>query len=330
MVRYLGTPAEERHGGKELMARLGAFDGADAAMMMHPSNMNLMTMPCIASRRCGSDLSRPRRARLRHAVSRAERARRRGLGLSGDRPAAPAHPGQRAHPRHHHRGRHGAEHRAGARRLPLLRARRRRATNWRRSRRACRPASRPAPSPTGCRLETQLERRRLSRSQDQLADGRAVRAPGARAGPRLLPDEGHSARASPARPTWAMSATACRRSIRCSPWRRSGVIIHNPEFARWAASETGRRRGDRRRQGDGADRAAIDVRRRIAGSGARRFRGDGGIVEACRRQDRRQAAGADILMRMRGAAVRERRRTTSTLSPTPRRTIRGSSVSSSA
>ncbi len=48
VVRYLGTPAEESHGGKELMARHGAFEGADAAMMMHPSNMNLMTMPCIA------------------------------------------------------------------------------------------------------------------------------------------------------------------------------------------------------------------------------------------------------------------------------------------
>jgi amidohydrolase len=48
VVRYLGTPAEESHGGKELMARHGAFDGADAAMMIHPSNMNLMTMPCIA------------------------------------------------------------------------------------------------------------------------------------------------------------------------------------------------------------------------------------------------------------------------------------------
>jgi amidohydrolase len=47
-VRYLGTPAEEAHGGKELMARFGAFDGADGAMMVHPSNMNLMTMPCIA------------------------------------------------------------------------------------------------------------------------------------------------------------------------------------------------------------------------------------------------------------------------------------------
>lgn len=47
-VRYLGTPAEERYGGKEIMAREGAFNRCDAAMMIHPSNMNLVTMPCIA------------------------------------------------------------------------------------------------------------------------------------------------------------------------------------------------------------------------------------------------------------------------------------------
>ncbi len=47
-VRYLGTPAEERFGGKEIVAREGAFDGADAAMMIHPSNLNMVTMPCIA------------------------------------------------------------------------------------------------------------------------------------------------------------------------------------------------------------------------------------------------------------------------------------------
>jgi amidohydrolase len=47
-VRYLGTPAEERFGGKELMARAGAFDKADAAMMIHPANMDLVTMPCLA------------------------------------------------------------------------------------------------------------------------------------------------------------------------------------------------------------------------------------------------------------------------------------------
>src|SRR5690348_14863422 len=47
-VRYLGTPAEERFGGKEIIAREGAFEKVDAAMMIHPANMNLMTMPCIA------------------------------------------------------------------------------------------------------------------------------------------------------------------------------------------------------------------------------------------------------------------------------------------
>ena len=52
-VRYLGTPAEERYGGKEIMAREGAFDGVDAAMMIHPSNLNLITMPCIAIVGCG-------------------------------------------------------------------------------------------------------------------------------------------------------------------------------------------------------------------------------------------------------------------------------------
>lgn len=46
-VRYLGTPAEEQGGGKELMAQEGAFDGLDAAMMVHPAGVDLATMPCI-------------------------------------------------------------------------------------------------------------------------------------------------------------------------------------------------------------------------------------------------------------------------------------------
>ncbi len=47
-VRVLGTPAEEHGCGKELMAREGALDGVDAALMMHPSGVNLANMPCIA------------------------------------------------------------------------------------------------------------------------------------------------------------------------------------------------------------------------------------------------------------------------------------------
>jgi len=46
-VRLIGTPAEEKGGGKELMARAGAFEGVDAAMMIHPSGVNLTTMPSI-------------------------------------------------------------------------------------------------------------------------------------------------------------------------------------------------------------------------------------------------------------------------------------------
>ena len=49
-VRLLGTPAEERGGGKELMAREGAFKDTSMAMMIHPAGVNLSTMPtiCIA------------------------------------------------------------------------------------------------------------------------------------------------------------------------------------------------------------------------------------------------------------------------------------------
>ena len=46
-IRFLGTPAEEKGGGKELMAREGAFESVDAALMIHPAGVNLTTMPCI-------------------------------------------------------------------------------------------------------------------------------------------------------------------------------------------------------------------------------------------------------------------------------------------
>lgn len=46
-VKLLGTPAEETGGGKELMARAGAFAGIDAALMIHPAAVNLPAMPSI-------------------------------------------------------------------------------------------------------------------------------------------------------------------------------------------------------------------------------------------------------------------------------------------
>lgn len=49
-VRWLGTPAEERGCGKEIMARHGAFDGLCAAMMVHPAGVDAKSVrtSCIA------------------------------------------------------------------------------------------------------------------------------------------------------------------------------------------------------------------------------------------------------------------------------------------
>ncbi|MFZ4810579.1 MAG: M20 family metallopeptidase [Ilumatobacteraceae bacterium] len=47
-LRIMGTPAEEGGGGKILMARNGAFDGLDAAMMIHPADADLIRMDTIA------------------------------------------------------------------------------------------------------------------------------------------------------------------------------------------------------------------------------------------------------------------------------------------
>lgn len=47
-VVIMGTPAEEGGGGKILMARAGAFDGLDAALMVHPAGDDLARMGVIA------------------------------------------------------------------------------------------------------------------------------------------------------------------------------------------------------------------------------------------------------------------------------------------
>ena len=41
-VLVLGTPAEEGGGGKVLLADGGAFEGVDAAMMVHPAGADLL------------------------------------------------------------------------------------------------------------------------------------------------------------------------------------------------------------------------------------------------------------------------------------------------
>jgi amidohydrolase len=47
-VKVMGTPAEEGGGGKILMLERGAFEGVDAAMMVHPAPMEMDRFPCLA------------------------------------------------------------------------------------------------------------------------------------------------------------------------------------------------------------------------------------------------------------------------------------------
>ena len=47
-VTVLGTPAEERGGGKIDLINAGAFDNADLAMMVHPGPMEVVDLPTLA------------------------------------------------------------------------------------------------------------------------------------------------------------------------------------------------------------------------------------------------------------------------------------------
>ncbi|WP_111719540.1 M20 family metallopeptidase [Homoserinimonas sp. OAct 916] len=54
-IVVLGTPAEEGGGGKVIMIERGAFDGIDAAMMVHPAGSELTEMNTIAIQRMRVD-----------------------------------------------------------------------------------------------------------------------------------------------------------------------------------------------------------------------------------------------------------------------------------
>ncbi len=47
-VRVVGTPAEEAGGGKILLLERGAFDGAHAALMVHPAPVDVLEPPVLA------------------------------------------------------------------------------------------------------------------------------------------------------------------------------------------------------------------------------------------------------------------------------------------
>jgi len=70
-IRVLGTPAEEGGGGKILMADEGAFAGVDAAMMVHPAGLDLLSMDTLAATRFAATF----RGLAAHAAAFPERGR---------------------------------------------------------------------------------------------------------------------------------------------------------------------------------------------------------------------------------------------------------------
>ncbi len=220
-MRYLGTPAEERFGGKEIMARVGAFDRVDAAMMIHPSNENLVTMPCIAIAeveaiyhgKSAHASAMPYRglnaldavvtayqsvAQLRQHIKNTDRIH----GIITEGGLAPNIVPERAACRFYVRA-------ADAHELAPLKARVQK----------CFEAGALA---TGCTLEIHwgdtdyldLKTNWPMATMYESECWSTLVANSSRWQTRLPPV------AMPVRPTWAMSATACRRSIRCSASRR--------------------------------------------------------------------------------------------------------------
>ncbi len=70
-VVILGTPAEEGGGGKILLARRGALDGIDAALMVHPAGGELTRMQTIAVQ----EVSATYRGRAAHAAAAPQEGR---------------------------------------------------------------------------------------------------------------------------------------------------------------------------------------------------------------------------------------------------------------
>jgi metal-dependent amidase/aminoacylase/carboxypeptidase family protein len=268
--RVLGTPAEERGCGKELMAREGALAGVDAAMMMHPASINLVNMPCV----CMSELDVVYRGSVRARRAMPER------GINALDALVLAYQGVaalRQHIRPTERihgiftdGGQAPERGARARRGPLLRARclalRARALKPR-----VEGCFRAGAAATGAELELRwgVADYLDIRFNDPLAS--AFRANAEQLGRQFFPYDKLPTEPPGQHRHGQRLAARSRRSTRCSP---AAAALHDPqrEFSEVGGLGDGRRRGDRRREGARDDRARLPRRRRAARAHARELR----------------------------------------------------------
>jgi amidohydrolase len=246
-VRLLGTPAEEKGGGKELMARAGAFDGVAAALMIHPAGVNLTAMPCI----CVSEVEVIYHGRAAHASAMPHRGRN---ALDGLLLAYQAISNLRQHIRASERI-HGIvtdggqapnivpERAAGE---FYVRAASEKALAALKPRvQACFEAGAQA---SGCEVEIKwadVDYLDLD-SNGPLAE--VFQRHGESLGREFLPPEALGGAGSTDMGNVSHRLPSIHPMLACAP---ANVVIHNPEFARWARAEEG-------------DRAALDGAKALA------------------------------------------------------------------
>ena len=91
-IVFLGTPAEERGSGKQIMIDDGLFDGLDAALLYHPCDRDHVESLSARVRGRRRRLHGPPVARVVGSVARQERARRADPAVHLGRAVAPAAP----------------------------------------------------------------------------------------------------------------------------------------------------------------------------------------------------------------------------------------------
>ena len=236
-VVILGTPAEEGGGGKIRMIRAGAFDGVDAALMVHPAGAELTRMQAIAVQELTATYTgvAAHAAAFPHEGRNALRCRRARLPQRGR--AAAAHPLRTS-------ASTGSSRPAATSRTSFLPSRAR--SGWcdpaasapsPRSRTGWRPASAPGPRPAGCHVEITWKDVVYADMLDNEVMVGLYAANARQVGRDVLePDASMAVVGSTDMGNVSYVVPSIHPMIQAAP---TGVPIHTPEFAGHARSAPG-------------------------------------------------------------------------------------------
>ena len=234
-VRFIGTPAEEKGGGKELMMRRGAFANLDAALMIHPAGVNLTTMPCI----CMAEVEVVYHGRSAHAAAMPHKGKN---ALDGLLLAYQAISNLRQHIRDHERI-HGIVTEGGQapnivpdRASGEFYVRTANEKDLARLKPRVEACFQAGATGSGCEVEVNwanVDYLDLNTNWP-LAD--AFQRHGESLGREFLPAKALGGAGSTDMGNVSHRVPSIHPMLACAP---RNVVIHNPEFAQWAGSESG-------------------------------------------------------------------------------------------